>query len=176
MHEGTLLAVGQPWPKDEFSIPSEGVSFGWHEGYLLVIGDPYCEINLERYVSSSLRLGFAEFGPLAVIAVAAEGIPASLDCARPFLPEDQPPEVTIDLADHLLWRAVLVQAGIVTNLRAFTTSPEVTVLLRRVAAAQRAHGPLTYAQADDWIRLWYREAPTEEVVWTLCSVQCESGA
>lgn len=176
MQNGTLLTVGQPWPADEFHIPEEGVSFGWHTGYLLVIGDPFSEIDRERYVAAPLQLGFAEFGPLAVVALAADGIPASLDCARPFLPEDQPPEVSIDPADHLLWQAVLVQGGIVTNLRAFTTSPQVTVLLRRVAASQRAHGPLTYEQADDWIRLWHREAPTEESVWALCSVHCVSGA
>ena len=175
MEHGLFLSVGEQWPESQLVLPEEGLSFGWHGGNFLVIGDPHKEVDLAEYIRSSIRLGFTEFGPMAVIAFAADGIPASLDCARPYLPEDDVPEVTIEPAEHMLWQVALVQAGVVTNLRAFTTSPAVTILLRRVAAMQRAQGPLTYELADAWIQRWHQAAPSEEVLWARCMVQCLAG-
>ena len=175
MEHGTLLSVGERWPGAEGDLPEDALSFGWHLGNLLVIGDPHKEVNLPHYIQSRIRLGFAEFGPFAVLAFEAHGIPALLDCARPYLPGDPPPEVSIEPSQHMLWQVALVQAGVVTNLRAFMTSPAVTVLLRRVAAMQRAQGPIEMDEADGWLQRWYRAAPSEEMVWARCMVQCLAG-
>jgi len=175
MEHGTFFSVGEKWPPGVFDMPDEDLSFGWHSRNLLVIGDPNREVDLSTYIQSPIRLGFAEFGPLPILAFRADGLPASLDAAQPYLPGDDPPEVTLEPGEHILWQTVLVQAGVVTNIRAFTTSQAVTVLLRRVAAIQRAWGPLTFELADEWLRRWHMAAPSENVLWARCTVQCWSG-
>lgn len=175
MGDGVYLALGQPWPENQFDIPHDGLSFGWHSGNFLVIGDPFAEVDLGKYVNASIKVGFAEHGPLAVVIIDAPGLPAALDSARPYLSGDEAPEIVIEPADHIVWQLVLVQAGIITNLRAFTTSPDVTVFLRRVMAGQRAAGPLSYAEADVWIQDWFATAPSEADVWAACAVVCRSG-
>jgi hypothetical protein len=175
MHGGTLLTVGAPWPANEFELPADGLSFGWHLSHLLVIGDPFSEIDIETYRSSAIRVGIAEFGPLGIVAIEAGGIPAPLDCARPYLLGDAVPEVGIEEGDHVVWQMAIVQAGVVANIRAFTTSPETTVVLRRIAAGQRAAGPMSMSEADEWIHRWYQETPSATEVWQSCSVICQSG-
>lgn len=172
---GTVLTVGEPWPANEFSIPANGVSFGWHLGNLLVIGDPLSEIDIKAYLTSPIRVGIAEFGPLGIIVIDAEGLPAPLDCARPYLFGDPPPEVVIGEGDHILWNMAVVQAGLIANLRAFTTSPDTTVVLRRIASGQRAQGPLSQSEADVWIDAWYEAAPSAAAAWSACAVICQSG-
>lgn len=126
--------------------------------------------------TSTIRLGFAQFGPLVICMMKSSALPVTmLESPRPFIVGDPAPEVTVEDGDHMLWMLVTVSRGIILNMRAFTTSPRITVFLRRAFAEQRAHGPISYEQSDAWIRQWQAECPTDREAWKRVVVSCLAG-
>lgn len=173
------LHHGQPWPQNLFNVPTQFPSFGWHlsgNSPFLVIGDTDGVMTENAAATSPIRVGFTQFGPLIVCMMKSPALPASIvESPRPFLEGDPPPEVTIEKGEHILWRMVTVSRGIILNMRAFTTSPQVTIFLRRAFAEQRANGPITFAEADQWIARWKWECPTEREAWKRVVVSCKGG-
>lgn len=174
--DGFLLALGEPWDDSVFHIPREFPSFGWQTDQFLVLGDPDAEVDVGRFERSTIRLGFAQHGPVAFILMKTDGLPMALmEAVRPYLVGDDPPEIHVSPGDHLLWQMVTVSAGVIVNLRAFTTSPQVTVWLRRVFAEQRAHGPITTAECDRWLDSWRAATPDLRETWRRVEVTCKAG-
>lgn len=173
------LTVGQRWRQDLFPLPTDVPTFGWHfsgEHPLLVVGDPDGVLLPEMASHARLELGFAAFGPLAVVMLRSQDWPfLSMDSPRPYLDGDDAPEVQVSDGHHLLWTMAVVSQGVVTALRAFTASPEVTVWLRRRFAEQRARGPVSFEESDVWISRWQELTETEAALWSMAQVTCHAG-
>lgn len=173
---GHFVTLGQSWNQDIMNIPTGYPSFGWHEGQYLILGDPFGEMNIDEWVRDTPQIGFGQFGPLVIIAIRSRSLPGPvIDCARPYLVGDAPPEITIEPGEHILWQCTTVSRGIVANMRAFTTSPRTTVYLRRALAEQRAHGPMTTSEADQWINQWQNATTNPKDVWRRMVVTCKAG-
>lgn len=142
----------------------------------LVVGDTDGVMTENEASTASLRLGFTQFGPLVICMMKSSALPTTMvESPRPFLEGDVEPEITIEEGDHILWQMVTVSKGIILNMRAFTTSPQVTTFLRRAFSEQRANGPITFAEADQWITRWQQECPTEREAWKRVMVTCKGG-
>jgi hypothetical protein len=121
-----------------------------------------------------LKIGIMQTQSVGVLLVRA-GIMGTLECPRPYLVGDNEPEITYGDGEHILWSMVLVQAGIVTNIRAFTTSPHITRHIRRIFAEQRAAGPITTPRFDEILEDWYKGIPDEKTAWSRCLATCAAG-
>lgn len=179
MDDAVVLNLGQPWPQDYFRVPDDFPTFGWQmsgNSPFLVVGDPDGVMTEHEVATAPVRLGFTTFGPLVICMMKCPALPATMvESPRPFIIGDPPPEITIEKGDHILWQMVTVSRGIILNMRAFTTSPQVTVWLRRAFAEQRANGPISYAESDHWIARWREATPTEREAWKRVEVSSKGG-
>lgn len=171
--------MGQRWRDDIFAVPTDTPTFGWHfsgtSPYLL-IGDPDGDLDADTAATARLELGFATFGPLLIVMLRSADWPfLTMDSPRPFFPDDDIIKPTWNDDDHLLWTQLLVSHGVVANIRAFTTSPAVTVWLRHALQAQQAAGAVTVTEADRWIGRWQEATSTERDLWAMAQVTCHAG-
>jgi hypothetical protein len=171
--EDPYLAVllGEPWPGVPLPM---GDSAGWHWPFLVVLGTGERGTGVvEWFRQERKRIGLIQSGPMGVL-VLGTGL-GVVDCPRPYLVGDPVPDVEPYGGDHVLWKVVLVQRGVVADLTAFTTSPAFTKHLRRVFAEQRARGPLTRREADVAIARFQVEVPDERALWRRCLVTSRAG-
>jgi hypothetical protein len=171
--EMMALHVGTPWTA--WSLPTDGPSAAWHHPHLLVISVPDPSPRLtEALPESRVRLGILQTQSLAVLLIRADVL-GTIECPRPYLIGDDEPEITYGEGEHILWKLVLVQAGIITNIRAFTTSPQITRHVRRIFSEQRAEGPITPTRFEEILDDWYKSVRDDRTAWSRCLATCYGG-
>jgi hypothetical protein len=167
------LTLGQRWT--EWVLPQNSVSAAWQRPHMLLISVPDPDPRIAMLVANStVKVGLLQTGSVAVLLLRTLPL-GTIECPRPYLVGDPEPEVSYGDGEHILWNMVLVQANIITNMRAFTTSPQMTKHIRRIFSEQRAEGPVTTEQFDSILDRWRETVQDERMAWARCLVTCNGG-
>jgi len=160
------LVVGQPWLLTSV-YKGPGVNGQWIDPYMLVIvngeqADPRLDRDLNP--RAPLKLGLAQFENMPVFLIRSPAF-GTLDIAHPWIAGAPEPEIVPIDASHILWNLVIVQEGHISSMHAFTTTPHMTTVARRIFAEQRSAGPLTVAQAQAAVDRWQQSTHSERDIW-----------
>lgn len=159
---GTSLitaVVGEPFPLEL----CDSLSSYWDGISLLVLVVPNSDAELlEGLASGQLQLGVYSDGPFRSVVLRVRHQGQVLADWRISLPwtDGEPPDLPLCQDERMLWQLVVCTTNTdyeaddpvsyrhlpVAALRVFTTSPVVTRAMRRMAAEQRAAGPVTREQ------------------------------
>jgi hypothetical protein len=167
------LTLGQEWT--EWSLPQGTLSAAWQRPHMILISVPDPDPGIAAAVAECpVKVGLLQTASIAVLLV-RPGPLGTIECPRPYLVGDTEPEVSYGDGEHILWNMILVQRNIITNMRAFTTSPQVTKHIRRIFSEQRAEGPVTTEQFDRALDRWRESVQDERTAWQRCLVTCNGG-
>lgn len=179
--EGTVLAVGQPWPHGALYPNTMGFHI-WSGGQLmLLVSMPSpTEREVESFHATDDWVEFA-LVPIRDLLVTAVKFPDAewADSAwanvagweAPDLPKPEPPDeryqVMVCLADS--------DSGLVVGLRAFTLSPHYSRLYHQFTTAWMARKPITLEEFNRQVSAYQAEHPHPKTLLARAVARCKAG-
>lgn len=187
----TPITVGEAFPGDLLDLPG----LTWDPPGFLVMVVPSDDVALRvALTGDNLSLGVASAGPVPVLMLRVRDhdggtVLGHWEAPSAWREGNPPPEVRVEEADRILWQFVVVEGGPgytrtsrglprelpVVSLRAFTTSPALTRVLRRLRSEQRAAGPMTDAEVSAAIDEHYARVPSGADAWRRCLITSRVG-
>lgn len=196
--QGDLVAwhVGSPAPTTYLDLPG----LTWHgPRHTLTALVPADDVELlDGYRDGSLRLGLTQYAPAIPVLLLRVSDTAGRTLGyweAPSLWLDGSPEPsTLDLdgGQHIMWSLAVAVCSpergpslpaepdgsirpVCSSLRAFTTSPAFTRVLRRLRAEQRAAGPMSEADAMAAVIAAQERTPGGSATWRRALITSAAG-
>lgn len=149
---GFSITEGDPWPNTK-----PGVSFGWVSGGNLIYSfgetlTPNYALaakNMTANIDARIRVTLYAEGPYFGILVKGTGFAfgAGFTWTEGEEMHSGLAEPLVVDGNRLAWRMLVIDQGIVTRMRTFTTDPKMTWPLLNVRGEWLARGPLSKAES-----------------------------